>query len=75
MLENHAPFGLRRVGERDKELACAMARAILHPYHDHSEFERVRKGFFMIGNTEILFAEDDDIARFRQLYGLPARKE
>jgi len=48
---------------------------MLYPYEDWRRLEKEKKRFFLIGATKIFFAEDEDIASFRELYGLPARKE
>ena len=66
-------MSIQTVARRDRELACAMASAVLHAFDNPDEFARQLKRFSMIANTEIYFAEEEDIARFRGEYGLPPR--
>ncbi len=84
---NHGPFArqeavvasggfalsIQAVAKRDSELACEMARAVLRAFRNPKEFDRRLERFSMIANTEICFAEDQDIARFRGEYGLPRK--
>ena len=73
-LTESIPDILARVARADEQLACAMARRMLFPYADPSEFDRERQRFFEVGASVIMLAGEDPerVGRLRQLYGLPA---
>jgi len=74
-LELFAAGALRTVGQRDSELACAMARTLLFPYAEWSDHEHYKRQFFLATATPIRFLDDRAMAKMRALYGLPAEPE